>query len=62
MQLTPPMGPQKRFNEILIHGCGFWNSDRIIVKFQKIQSTDVDPLDIGSVPIPRSAVGKALMY
>jgi hypothetical protein len=56
------MGPQKHFNEIQIHGCGFWNSDRIIVKFQKIQSTYVDPLDAGSVPIPRSAVGKALMY
>lgn len=29
------------------------------MKFQKIQSTYVDPLDAGSVPIPRSAVGES---
>ena len=34
-ELTPAKGPQKTFSEVRVRGCGFWDSDTIIVRFSK---------------------------
>jgi len=33
MQIFPTRGPKRSFSKLQIHGCGFWNSPTIIVKF-----------------------------
>lgn len=54
--MNPKSGPQKSFNELKILGCGFWDSDKIVVKFTKVVD---DPDSYGGlVPKSRSAPGK----
>lgn len=63
MQLSPSSGPQKSFKELLIQGCGFWDSDRIIVTFTNANGNrgDPDPYIVNPNPKPRSAPGKNLL-
>ena len=59
-QLSPPCGPQKSFNELQIHGCGFWDSDSIVVTFT---SAPKDVLDAYAavIPKPRSCQGEFMI-
>jgi alpha-tubulin suppressor-like RCC1 family protein len=43
-ELSPQSGPQKSFSELQIKGCGFWDSDSIIVKFSSIQKKNTDSI------------------
>ncbi len=49
-ELFPSKGPQKSFTKLQIKGCGFWNSDKIIVKFTSLSGAAFIP--------PRSCLGK----
>ena len=49
-ELFPGKGPQKSFTKLQIKGCGFWNSDKIIVRFTSLSGSAFIP--------PRSCLGK----
>lgn len=48
--LSPSSGPQKTFSRMEIHGCGFWDSDSIVVKFTSKSGS--------SFSVPRSCPGR----
>jgi hypothetical protein len=56
--LVPPSGPQKSFNELRIEGCGYWDSDSIIVKFSCLNTNSFVPAR--SVPAKLLAPGVLL--
>lgn len=35
LEISPLSGPQKTFSCLELHGCGFWDSDSIVVRFTK---------------------------
>jgi hypothetical protein len=35
LQIFPTRGPQKSFSSLELYGCGFWDSDSIVVRFTK---------------------------
>lgn len=51
-QLFPKAGPQKNFTNLQLFGCGFWDSDSIIVKFTSKSGSPYS--------IPRSCVGRLM--
>lgn len=50
LKLYPTSGPQKTFSRLEIHGCGFWPSKNIVVKFLKLSDDETS--------LPRSCLGK----